>query len=84
MPNRDDDKTDAQKDYDQTAKQADRLKLKGKDRDEYIHRHMRGFGYRMVPSYVHPDDDDDEDEGGGFFKRSRRRNRDESDDDYPF
>jgi hypothetical protein len=83
MPNRDDDKTDAQKDYDTTAKQADRLKLKGKDRDDYIHRHMRGYGYKMVPSYVHPDDEDD-DEGGGFFRRSRRRNRDEDDDGYPF
>jgi hypothetical protein len=76
-------------DYASVSAMADRLKLKGKDRTKYIHDHMTGFGYRMVPSYVRADDDDDDDNGGRFFGRSRsssrsRRSADDEDDSYPF
>lgn len=82
----DDEKSDSQKDYDRISATADRLKLKGRDRTKYIHDHMTGFGYRMVPSYVHPDDEDDDDGGSPFFRRSSRRrgNHDDDDDNYPF
>jgi hypothetical protein len=83
-----DDKEDDNADFDHISGMAKRLNLKGKDRDKYIHDHMRGLGYTMVPSYVRPDDDD---EGSRFsFGRSggnrRRRSRDDDDDDdgYPF
>jgi hypothetical protein len=87
MPARDD-KDDSQHDYESVAAMADRLKLKGKDRNRYIHEHMTGIGYRMVPSYVR--EEEDEDDGGGRFRlrgngnRSRRSSRDDDDDDYPF
>lgn len=78
-------------DFTSVSAMADRLKLKGKDRTKYIHDHMTGFGYRMVPSYVRADDDDDDDGGGGRFfggrSRSSSRNRrsgDDDDDAYPF
>lgn len=89
---RSDDKNDEQDDYESVSRTADRLRLKGRDRSRYIDEHMRGFGYRMVPSYVR-DDDDDDDGGRGRFRvggRSRssssrsRRSRDDDDDDYPF
>jgi hypothetical protein len=75
-------------DYASVAAMADRLKLKGRDRSKYIHDHMTGFGYKMVPSYV-KDDDDDSDSSRFFGSRSRsssrsRRSGDDDDDSYPF
>ena len=49
---------------------ADRLKLKGKPRQDYIHKHMVGLGFKPRVTYDPPgagDDDDDEDDGSGFF-----------------
>lgn len=61
-------------DYDSVAGMADRLGLEGKDRSQYIHRHMRGLGYRMQPSYVKADDgDDDDDDDDGFFPARKRK-----------
>jgi hypothetical protein len=63
------------------TKMADRLKLKGRDREKYVHEHMTRGGYRAVPRYVR-DDDGDDDEGGSFFSsRSRGRSRRRNDDD---
>jgi hypothetical protein len=60
---------------------ADRLKIKGKERQTYIHEHMTRGGYRAVPNYVKADDDEDEDKGSGFFGGGgRRRNRGKDDD----
>lgn len=84
MPSKDKDEGE---DYASVAAMADRLKLKGRDRSKYIHDHMTGFGYKMVPSYVREEDDDD---GPSRFFGSRstgsrtRRSRDSDDDDYPF
>lgn len=83
------DKDDENEDYASVTRMADRLKLKGRDRSKYIHDHMTGFGYRMVPSYVREDDDNDSDTrffGGRSRSSSRsRRSRDDDDDDgYPF
>ena len=72
-------------DFAAVSRMADRLKLKGRDRAKYVHDHMTGFGYRMVPSYVR-DEDDDRDTSrffGGKSGRSRRSDGDE-DDGYPF
>jgi hypothetical protein len=81
MPSRD--KTDAQSDYESVSRMADRMKLKGRARTDYIHKHMTTLGHRAVINYVEADDDDESD-GGGFFGSSKRRNRDDDDDDYPF
>ena len=72
-------KSPADKDLAATEAAADRLGLKGKDRTEYIHKHMTGFGYKSKRTYFR--DDDDDSDGGGFFGRSRRRNSDDDDDD---
>lgn len=72
-------KSDADKDLAAVTAQADRLKLTGKDRSEYIHRHMTGFGYKSRRSYFTPDEDDSS--GGGFFGRGRRTGEDDEDDD---
>ena len=83
---RNDEKDEGNADFDHVAKMATRLKLKGRERDRYVHQHMTGLGYKMVPSYVHPDDDDDDDSSGGrFFRRSGRGGRNDDDDsEYPF
>jgi hypothetical protein len=51
-----DDKTPT--DFDQVSAMADRLKLKGKDRETYIHDHMTGLGYKPRVSYSKEDEDD--------------------------
>jgi hypothetical protein len=58
---------------------AERLKLKGRDKADYIHKHMVGYGYKANRTYTKPDDDDDNC-GGGFF--GRRRRDDDDDDDF--
>jgi hypothetical protein len=65
---------DKDDDYpDKVNEMADRLGLKGRERNTYIHEHMTRGGYRAVPNYVKADDDDDDDHGSGFFgSRSRR------------
>lgn len=72
-------KSEADTDLEHVTKMADRLGLKGSERDEYIHRHMRGFGYKSRRSYFRPDDDDDK--SGGFFGKRRRSDDDDDDDD---
>ncbi len=47
-------------DFETVTKMADRLKLKGKDRDSYIHDHMTGLGYKARVSYGKDDDDDND------------------------
>lgn len=73
---------DKDDDYpDAVADMADRLKLTGKERTQYIHEHMTRGGYKAVPNYVkNDDDDDDEDRGSGFFGSSRSRRRSAGDD----
>ena len=69
---------------DSVTAMADRMGLKGKERQNYIHEHMTRGGYRAVPTYVldDRDDEDDEEDSGGFF-RSSRRDRDRDDSDRP-
>lgn len=83
MARNDDKKSDSQADFEETSKRAERLGLKGRDRAKYVHDHMTGYGYKMVPSYV---SDDDEEEERPFFGGRRKRNRrdDDDDDGYPF
>lgn len=71
-------------DFDTVSGMADRLKLRGRDRQKYIHDHMTGLGYRHVPSYVKDDDDDDSSSFFGSRRRSRSRRDDDDDDGYPF
>jgi hypothetical protein len=60
--------------FDTVSGMADRLELKGKERQTYVHEHMTRGGYRMEPSYVKGDPDDDDDDGGsGFFGSNRNR-----------
>jgi hypothetical protein len=62
---------------------ADRYKLKGKDRDKFIHEHMTAGGYRAVPNYVRADDDDDDDDSPRWIGgRKKRRRRDDDEDDW--
>lgn len=82
-----DEKDDAD-DFDTVSGMADRLKLKkgSRERQRYVHDHMTGLGYRMVPSYVKDDDDDDDDGSKRYRFRSRgsgRGRRDDDDDDWP-
>jgi hypothetical protein len=73
MPHVDDDDDT----FDRVSDLADRLGLKGKDRDRYIHNHMEDMGYGRVTtkeSYQKKHDDDDEKEGrqDRYLGRSRR------------
>lgn len=86
---RDDREDKDTEDFDHVSSMADRLKLKkgSRERSRYIHDHMTGLGYRMVPSYVKDDDDDDDDSRGGRFRfrgNRGRSSRDDDDDGYPF
>jgi hypothetical protein len=63
MPAEDDD------DIGTVQKMADRLKLKGKDRDTYIHEHMTGLGYKTKVSYTREEDDDTQGNRFGLGKR---------------
>lgn len=65
------------------TRMADRLKIKGSERQKYIHEHMTRGGYKAVPNYVKADGDEEDEKGSGFFSggnRSRRRRRDDDDD----
>lgn len=74
-----DDKDEATLDLEAVNKAADRLKLKGRDRSEYVHKHMTGYGYKSRRSYFR-DEDDEGGSGGGFFARKSRRDDDDDDD----
>jgi hypothetical protein len=63
-------------DFESVSKMADRLKLKGKDREDYIHDHMTGLGYKARRTYFKGDDDDD----GG--KRRSWAGKRQNDDDW--
>ena len=73
--------------HDTVNAMADRLGLKGDRRRKYVHEHMTGAGYKMVPNYVpddEDDDDDDDDSGFGLGKRRKsNRRRDDDDDERP-
>lgn len=71
---------DATEDHGAVSAMADRLKLKGRRRDDYIDRHMRGLGYRSKPTYYR--DEDDDDDSDSFFGSSRKRRRDDDDEDF--
>jgi hypothetical protein len=79
MANKDED--EATVDLRNVSAAAERLKLKGRDKAEYIHKHMTGFGYKANRTYSKPDDDEGG-SGGGFFSRSRKRDDDDDDDDF--
>ena len=62
---------------DSVSNMADRLKLTGKERSQYIHEHMTRSGYKAVPQYVKGSDDDDDDDASPFFGKRRRRDDDD-------
>jgi len=72
-------KSQAETDYETVVANAKRLKLTGRDRDDYIHKHMTGYGYKSRRTYFQPEED--ESSGGGFFGNRSRRDRDDEDDD---
>lgn len=74
---------DVQADHESISGMADRLKLKGRARQDYIHKHMTGLGHKPQVTYTASDDDDDDD-SSGFFGRKRNRSSRDDDDDYPF
>jgi hypothetical protein len=74
------DEDEATTDLTSVTKAAERLKLKGREKAEYIHKHMVGFGYKASRTYSKPDDD--ESDGGGFFSRRSRRDSDDDDDEF--
>lgn len=74
-----DEKDEATMDLEAVTKAAERLGLKGRERGEYIHKHMTGYGYKSKRSYFR--DEEDKKSGGGFFSSSRRRDDDDDDDD---
>lgn len=62
--------------FDSVNAMAERIGLKGKDKERYVHEHMTRSGYRAVPQYVLDDtEDEDEEDDGGFFGRSSGRRR---------
>jgi hypothetical protein len=78
--------------YEAVSAMADRIGLKGGEKQKYVHDHMTRGGYKAVPQYVPADDadDDDDDDDKPFFRRqrgrrdssrdrSRRRSRDDDD-----
>lgn len=82
---KDDYDKDDNEDFDTVSRMAQRLKLKGRERDRYIDQHMRGLGYQSVPTYVKADDDDDDDDGGGRYGfRGSKGRRGGDDDSGPF
>ena len=76
MSDKDDDYPDA------VQAMADRLKLKGKERSQYVHEHMVRGGYKAIPNYVKAGEDEDEDKGSGFFGSGRRRKPRDDDDSW--
>jgi hypothetical protein len=69
---RDDEEDDT---FDRISEMADRLKLSGGKRDNYIHNHMSDLGYKRVTnreSYVPAKDDDDDDDRGDRYLGRRK------------
>ena len=56
---------------------AERLKLKGKEKSQYIHDHMTGLGYRSEPHYVRDGEEGDGDSGSGRFGFKKNRKSDD-------
>jgi hypothetical protein len=68
--------------FDDVSAMAERIGLKGRDKERYIHEHMTRGGYRAVPSYVRDEEEEEEDEGhgSGFFGSGSQRRRQRPDD----
>lgn len=75
-PNRNDDNdtNDSDQDYESVSKMADRMGLKGRDREKYVHEHMTSLGYSSRRSYYTPEDEDDDGDNDRFGLRKRGRN----------
>jgi hypothetical protein len=96
MPfNRDDEEEDDL--YESVIRMADRMQIKGKERQAYIHDHMTQGGYEQVQtreSYAKVKQAEEEGDGGGGSRwgfggssgggSSRRSRRDSRDDDDGF
>jgi hypothetical protein len=73
MPNDEEDDT-----FETVTMMADRLKLTGSKRENYIHNHMSDLGYKRVTtreSYVPAKDDDDDEESSDRYLGRRRSSR---------
>ena len=78
MPNKQ--QPDPDSDLADVTARAKRLGLTGKDREEYIHKHMVGYGYKSKRTYVVPDNDESR-RRSGFFGNSGSDSDDDEDDE---
>lgn len=78
MAKQEQEETKAQRDLRRVTENGKRMKLKGRQLQDYVHEHMTGFGYRTKTEYVDPDDDEDNGKSGFSW---RNRNNDDDEDD---
>ena len=58
---------DTDGDYRSISGMADRMGLKGEDRNRYVHQHMTRLGHKPQTRYVPGGDDKDESDGSDDF-----------------
>ena len=64
-------KSQADVDYETVSAQADRIGLEDKDKEDFVHKLMTGFGYKAKRTYYQEEATNPEGGGGGgFFSRS--------------
>lgn len=64
-------KSQAEADFERVSADADRIGLVDKDKDDFVHKIMTGFGYKAKRTYFQEEATNPEGGGGGgFFSRS--------------
>lgn len=81
MPSRQSEDPTPETDLADVTARAKRLGLKGRDKEEYIHKHMTGYGYRARRTYVLPEDSESSRRSGFFGSRGSDSDDDEDDED---
>ena len=72
-------KTQAEADFERVSADADRIGLVDKDKDDFVHKIMTGFGYKAKRTYFEEEAaGSSESGGGGFFSRSNSSSDDDS------
>jgi hypothetical protein len=75
-------KSQAEADFERVSADADRIGLVDKDKDDFVHKIMTGFGYKAKRTYFQEEATNPEGGGGGgFFSRNSSPS---SDDDSGF
>jgi hypothetical protein len=69
MPPQKQSKTQADLDLETVTSQAERIGLEDKDKDDFIHKLMTGFGYKAKRTYYQDEPETGGGGGGGFFSR---------------